>query len=214
VNDTSSSTTSSNNTATASDQSNPIDTDEKHFIDQVKKNYRKLSLKHHPDKLGGNVDTFRLLNRAQRVLLDTKLRTQYDLLGIDLDDDEVENDTNNNSSSSSSNDTAADNNNKDHHNASSSSQGILQEIASNILAGVLQLGVRTSTLVLFWLDYAFFELTQYVFFSLVPICSFNGNRVSHYCTILVYSISSILISTIYHLSYYINEIECTRWIDL
>jgi hypothetical protein len=146
-----SSTKSNSKLRAESDQGNAIDTDEKEFIDQVKKNYRKLSLKHHPDKLGGNVDTFRLLNRAQRVLLDSKLRTQYDLLGIDLDDDEVESDTGNNSSSGG-NDTADENTNRDHYNTSSSSQGILQEIASNILAGVLQLGVRTSMLLLYCLS--------------------------------------------------------------
>jgi DnaJ domain len=102
--------------------------------DLVKKNYRKLSLKHHPDK-GGNADTFRLLNRAQRVLLDPKLRKQYDIVGIDLDDDDLHQGDNT--------DNDSDDPNKDA--SQSSSQGIVQEIASNVLAGVLQLGVRTRT---------------------------------------------------------------------
>ncbi len=34
-------------------------------LDQVKKNYRRLSLKHHPDRRGGNEDTFRALHRAK-----------------------------------------------------------------------------------------------------------------------------------------------------
>jgi DnaJ domain len=103
--------------------------------DAVKKNYRKLSLKHHPDK-GGNADTFRVLNRAQRVLLDPKLRKQYDIVGIDLDDEEdmIRNDDT---------DRPGDEGNKDP--SPSSTQGIVQEIASNVLAGVLQLGVRTRT---------------------------------------------------------------------
>ena len=106
--------------------------------------YRKLSLKHHPDKSGGNVDTFRLLNRAQRVLMDTTLRKQYDLLGIDLDDDDENVMDHSHETTTTSNDSSKDD--KDHHGTSSSSpQGVLQEIASNILAGVLQLGVRTST---------------------------------------------------------------------
>ena len=121
--------------------------EQQEFIDSVKKSYRKLSLKHHPDKSGGNVDTFRLLNRAQRVLLDKALRKQYDLLGIDLDDDDdvMMDSTTSNSDNHSTNDSS----DKDHHHgtaASSSPQGVLQEIASNVLAGVLQLGVRTSTL--------------------------------------------------------------------
>ena len=121
------------------------------FIDSVKKSYRKLSLKHHPDKSGGNVDTFRLLNRAQRVLLDHSLRKQYDLLGIDLDDDDDV--TGNDHSANDS----SDKDDKDHHGTSSSSsssspQGVLQEIASNILAGVLQLGVRTSTFFIYICD--------------------------------------------------------------
>ena len=75
------STPSSSSAAAADDPS--IDTD------AVKKQYRKLSLKHHPDR-GGDADTFRMLNRAQKVLTNPKLRQQYDILGIDLDDDEVE----------------------------------------------------------------------------------------------------------------------------
>jgi hypothetical protein len=127
--------------------------EEQEFKDSVKKSYRKLSLKHHPDKSGGNVDTFRLLNRAQRVLLDNTLRKQYDLLGIDLDDDDAVLDTNSNSNNheTTSTNDSSDRDDKNHHGSSSSSsssspQGVLQEIASNVLAGVLQLGVRTSTL--------------------------------------------------------------------
>ena len=102
--------------------------------DLVKKNYRKLSLKHHPDK-GGNADTFRVLNRAQRVLLDPKLRKQYDIVGIDLDDDDL-----------NKNDDMDHDSDDPHKDPShSSSQGIVQEIASNVLAGVLQLGIRTRT---------------------------------------------------------------------
>jgi hypothetical protein len=100
--------------------------------DLVKKNYRKLSLKHHPDK-GGNPDTFRILNRAQRVLLDPKLRKQYDIVGIDLDDEDMNH----------SNDADHDSNDPHKDASHSSSQGIVQEIASTVLAGVLQLGIRT-----------------------------------------------------------------------
>jgi hypothetical protein len=99
--------------------------------DAVKKNYRKLSLKHHPDKPKGDADTFRVLNRAQRVLMNPKLRQQYDILGIDLDDDEMEHDTD-----------AADEKGDD---APSTAQGIVHEIAGMALSSIIQLGVRTRT---------------------------------------------------------------------
>ena len=150
----SSSTSTKSSGAGGTAEKDAVSKEQKEFLDAVKKSYRKLSLKHHPDKSGGHVDTFRLLNRAQRVLLDTNLRKQYDLLGIDLDDDESL-DQNNNSSSSSSNggdenatNDSAEKDEKDHR--GSASQGVLQEIASNVLAVILQLGVRTSTLHVGW----------------------------------------------------------------
>jgi len=104
--------------------------------DAVKKNYRKLSLKHHPDR-GGDADTFRMLNRAQKVLTNPKLRQQYDILGIDLDDDEVEmhHDDDGHGGSAAGEDGKGE--------QPSSTQGIVQEIASTVLTGVIQLGVRT-----------------------------------------------------------------------
>ena len=56
-------------------------------LERVKKNYRRLSLKHHPDRRTGNAEAFRMLNRAKIVLSNSKLRREYDLLGLDLDDD-------------------------------------------------------------------------------------------------------------------------------
>ena len=148
----SSSTSTKSSGAGGTAEKDAVSKEQKEFLDAVKKSYRKLSLKHHPDKSGGHVDTFRLLNRAQRVLLDTNLRKQYDLLGIDLDDDESL-DQNNSSSSSNGGDENATNDSaekdeKDHR--GSASQGVLQEIASNVLAVILQLGVRTSTLHVGW----------------------------------------------------------------
>ena len=102
-------------------------------LDQVKKNYRKLSLKHHPDKRGGDAETFRVLNRAQHVLSSPKLRKQYDTLGIDLDDDEqlhAGGGDEANTADSDKNDT-------------STAEGIVQEIASMALTSLMQLGVRT-----------------------------------------------------------------------
>lgn len=95
--------------------------------DLIKKNYRKLSLKHHPDRSGGDSETFRMLNRAQTVLTNSKLRQQYDILGLDLDDDDNED-------------------KKDDPDQPTTSQGIVHEIASMALTSVLQMGVRTGTL--------------------------------------------------------------------
>jgi len=102
----------------------------------VKKAYRRLSLKHHPDKPGGDADTFRMLNRAQKVLLHAKLRQQYDILGIDLDDDEAIHDDNDEHE-----EKGDDENKKD--DPPSTAQGIVHEIASMVLTGIIQLAVRT-----------------------------------------------------------------------
>jgi hypothetical protein len=100
--------------------------------DAVKKKYRKLSLKHHPDKPNGDSETFRVLNRAQRVLMNPKLRQQYDVLGIDLDDDEDD-------------DHHADDDDEKGEDAPSTAQGIVHEIAGMALTSIIQLGVRTRT---------------------------------------------------------------------
>jgi DnaJ-class molecular chaperone len=46
--------------------------------EEIKKNYRKMSLKMHPDK-GGDADKFKELNEAFQVLGDEKKRKEYDL---------------------------------------------------------------------------------------------------------------------------------------
>ena len=104
------------------------------YADQVKKSYRKLSLKHHPDKATGDADTFRLLNRAHKVLTNPKLKQQYDILGMDLHEEAGE--TSDSDGTSNSTDEAKP--------EQTASEGIIQEIASQALTGVLQLGVRTS----------------------------------------------------------------------
>ena len=101
-------------------------------LDLIKKNYRRLSIKHHPDKPGGDVDTFRLLKRAQTVLSSPKLRQQYDILGLDLDDDEEEEE---HADGGASQDGGPE--------PQTTSQGIVHEIASMALTAVLQLCVRT-----------------------------------------------------------------------
>jgi len=56
--------------------------------DRIKRNFRKLSLRHHPDRPGGDAETFRSLKRAKLVLMDDRLRKEYDLLGLDLEEDQ------------------------------------------------------------------------------------------------------------------------------
>lgn len=107
-------------------------------LELVKKNYRKLSIKHHPDKPGGDADTFRMLKRAQMVLSNPKLRHQYDILGLDLDDDD---DLNHHHHQDESKD-GADGTGED-GDQQTTSQGIIHEIASMALTAVMQMGVRT-----------------------------------------------------------------------
>jgi hypothetical protein len=112
---------SSSESSTTSPLISPIDEE------LVKKNYRKLSRLHHPDRKGGNPETFRMLHRAQKVLLDPKLRQQYDILGIDLDDDEA----------------AQHHEGEEEKERPGTAQGIVQEIASQVLAFMMQMIVRT-----------------------------------------------------------------------
>jgi curved DNA-binding protein CbpA len=48
---------------------------------EVRKAYRKLSAKHHPDKEGGDRDTFEQIKLAYDVLIDPKRRKRYDATG-------------------------------------------------------------------------------------------------------------------------------------
>ena len=45
--------------------------------DDIKKAYRKLASKHHPDK-GGDTATFQKIEEAYRILSDPQQRQQYD----------------------------------------------------------------------------------------------------------------------------------------
>eukprot|EP00978_Attheya_sp_CCMP212_P013739 scaffold34590_cov37-Attheya_sp.AAC.2 len=120
---------------------------EKNVMDEdlVKKNYRKLSLKHHPDRRGGDADTFRVLNRAKRVLLHTKLRQEYDLLGLDLDDDDDDDDQTNvdNNGDNNGDNPSSSSPNKDASSGSSSAESVMSHMASATLAAILQTIVRT-----------------------------------------------------------------------
>jgi len=49
--------------------------------DEIKKSYRKLAHKYHPDKTGGNEVKFKEINEAYQVLSDKTKRQQYDQFG-------------------------------------------------------------------------------------------------------------------------------------
>ncbi|MCK4635661.1 MAG: molecular chaperone DnaJ [Candidatus Moranbacteria bacterium] len=49
--------------------------------DEIKKAYRKLAHKHHPDKKGGDEAKFKEINSAYQVLSDKQKRSQYDQFG-------------------------------------------------------------------------------------------------------------------------------------
>lgn len=47
--------------------------------DQIKKAYRKMSMKHHPDKTGGDDEKFKEINEAYETLSDANKRKMYDM---------------------------------------------------------------------------------------------------------------------------------------
>ena len=49
--------------------------------DEIKKAYRKLAHKHHPDKKGGDEAKFKEINEAYQVLSDPQKKSQYDQFG-------------------------------------------------------------------------------------------------------------------------------------
>ena len=53
--------------------------------DEIKKAYRKLAHKHHPDKSGGDEAKFKEINQAYQVLSDDSKRKQYDQFGQTFD---------------------------------------------------------------------------------------------------------------------------------
>lgn len=53
--------------------------------DEIKKAYRKLAHKHHPDKGGGDEAKFKEINEAYQVLSDKSKRSQYDQFGRTFD---------------------------------------------------------------------------------------------------------------------------------
>lgn len=53
--------------------------------EEIKKAYRKLAHKYHPDKKGGDENKFKEINEAYQVLSDKTKRTQYDQFGQTFD---------------------------------------------------------------------------------------------------------------------------------
>lgn len=55
--------------------------DEKASKDDIKKAFRKLAHKYHPDKSGGDESKFKEVNEAYQILSDDKKRSEYDMYG-------------------------------------------------------------------------------------------------------------------------------------
>lgn len=118
-------------------------------LDRVKRNYRRLSLRHHPDRRGGDPEAFRLLNRAKVVLSSPKLRREYDLVGLDLDDDAEEHEheeAERSSGEGSNGDADSDNATSDEgkEGGGSTADTVMSHLASATLATILQVAVRTA----------------------------------------------------------------------
>lgn len=109
----------------------------------IEKNYRKLSLKLHPDRNGGESEAFRLLERAKTVLLSDKLRKGYDLLGLDLEEDDHHEDHHHHHG-----DQGEMEENKDESHNSSSTDSVMSHMASSTVAAILQLAIRTGECVI------------------------------------------------------------------
>mmetsp|Transcript_7744 Transcript_7744/g.9674 ORF Transcript_7744/g.9674 Transcript_7744/m.9674 type:complete len:389 (+) Transcript_7744:99-1265(+) len=105
---------------------------------KIEKNYRRLSLKLHPDRPGGDAETFRMLERAKCVLMSDKLRKEYDLLGLDLEEEEHHADGDQDGNDDGEDEKKADGG------ASSSPDSVMSHMASATVAGILQLAVRTA----------------------------------------------------------------------
>ena len=61
-------------------------------INEIKKAYRKLAVKHHPDKPNGNSKKFKQVSEAYDILRNPEKRNQYDMgFSIDLSEYEMSN---------------------------------------------------------------------------------------------------------------------------
>jgi len=114
------------------DKKNDVDTD------KIRKNYRRLSLRHHPDRPGGDAESFRVLARAKKVLTSPKLRSQYELLGLDLmDDDETKPDEGTPSKEKKGGKEGGGEEEEE------KAESVMSQIASAALATILQVCIRT-----------------------------------------------------------------------
>lgn len=170
----------------------PTSDDAELDLDAIKKQYRRLSLRHHPDKPGGDADTFRILNRAQKVLSDQKLRQQYNLLGLDLHDDEDALASNGGSSDEARSSESGD---------APESQGIIQTIANTALTVVIQFGVRISTYLFFdtHTHFCLVELTQ--IYLVIFFTSHDGGSFNYSGTIPNNIVPSAALHGLYSLSH-------------
>ena len=62
-----------------SDYYGDLGLNEKASNDEIKSSFRKLSLKYHPDKNGGNDTMFKKINEAYQTLGDKEKRNVYDM---------------------------------------------------------------------------------------------------------------------------------------
>jgi len=51
--------------------------------EEINKKYKKLCLKHHPDKVGGSAEMFHKINQAYKILSNKELRELYDQYGYE-----------------------------------------------------------------------------------------------------------------------------------
>ncbi|KAL9184040.1 hypothetical protein ACHAXT_002126 [Thalassiosira profunda] len=125
----------------------PVDSGDGVDLERVKKNYRRLSLKHHPDRPTGDAECFRMLNRAKVVLSSPKLRREYDLVGLDLEDD-LEDEGHQEDGSAAPKREGEDGGEAHHEDAKDESKSktetVMGHLASATLAAVLQVVVRTA----------------------------------------------------------------------